>query len=535
MTIARWNPPTAVSRQEQFILKRLQRTRKLFAFLRRHRHELFDDAFQQELASMYRDTGAGKDAKPPALMAMALLLQGYLGTSDAEAVELTLMDLRWQMVLDRLGATEPAFCQGALQSFRERLIAADLDRRLLERTLELAKKTGSFDPKKLPKTLRIAIDSSPLEGAGRVEDTFNLLGHAARKVVECVAQLLELSVEQVCRRAGIPVLMVSSIKKGLDTDWSDPQAKQDALQELLSQLDSLKAWLSKRPETLNEPELKKHIAVLEQIAAQDLEPDPDTPKGKRRLRIRKGVAPDRRVSVEDGDMRHGRKSKTKAFNGYKRHVASVLDVPLIMACAVTPANKPEQEAAEPLRDDIARQGHVIGELHIDRGYINAPLVDQVLERSGKVLCKPWRHQNKRGQLFSKTDFHIDLRQLTITCPAGETEVFEPGTLVEFDPDVCDACPLRNRCTLSSVGHGRTVTINDNESLQRDLRVLQHTSTGRQKLRQRVGVEHRLAHISQRQGRRARYLGLRKNLFDLRRAATVQNLETIQREQLKQAA
>ena len=206
-----------------------------------------------------------------------------------------------------------------------------------------------------------------------------------------------------------------------------------------------------------------------------------------------------------------------------------------MACAVAPANKPEQEAAEPLRDDITRQGHVIGELHIDRGYINAPLVDQVLERSGKVLCKPWRHQNKRGQLFSKTDFHIDLRQLTITCPAGETEVFEPGTLVEFDPDVCDACPLRNRCTLSSVGHGRTVTINDNESLQRDLRVLQHTSTGRQKLRQRVGVEHRLAHISQRQGRRARYLGLRKNLFDLRRAATVQNLETIQREQLKQAA
>jgi len=45
----------------------------------------------------------------------------------------------------------------------------------------------------------------------------------------------------------------------------------------------------------------------------------------------------------------------------------------------------------------------------------------------------------------------------------------------------------------------------------------------------------LAHISQRQGRRARYLGLRKNLFDLRRAAAIQNLETIQREQLQQAA
>jgi hypothetical protein len=60
-----------------------------------------------------------------------------------------------------------------LQEFRERLIAADLDRRVLERTVELATRTKAFDPRKLPKTLRVAIDSSPLEGAGRVEDTYN--------------------------------------------------------------------------------------------------------------------------------------------------------------------------------------------------------------------------------------------------------------------------------------------------------------------------------------------------------------------------
>jgi hypothetical protein len=36
---------------------------------------------------------------------MIVLLQSYQGVSDAEAVELTVVDLRWQMVLDRLGAT----------------------------------------------------------------------------------------------------------------------------------------------------------------------------------------------------------------------------------------------------------------------------------------------------------------------------------------------------------------------------------------------------------------------------------------------
>ena len=86
MTITRWTPPVAPTRQEQFLLKRLGRVRKLLGFLRLHRHELFDDAFQTELASMYRTTGAGKDARPPAMMALAMLVQGYLGMSDAVVV-----------------------------------------------------------------------------------------------------------------------------------------------------------------------------------------------------------------------------------------------------------------------------------------------------------------------------------------------------------------------------------------------------------------------------------------------------------------
>src|SRR5437667_7469707 len=205
MTIARWTPPVAPTRQEQFLLKRLGRVRKLLGFLRLHRHELFDDAFQEELASMYRTTGAGKDARPPAMMAMAMLVQGYLGMSDAEMIELTVVDLRVQMVLGFLGAEQPAFSQGALQEFRERLIGADLDRRVLERTVELAKRTQAFDHRQRPKTMRVAIDSSPLEGAGRVEDTYNLLAHAARNVVGCAARLLGWPDEKVCHAAGNPL------------------------------------------------------------------------------------------------------------------------------------------------------------------------------------------------------------------------------------------------------------------------------------------------------------------------------------------
>ncbi|WP_242393889.1 hypothetical protein [Anaeromyxobacter oryzisoli] len=52
----RWHPKHEATRQEQFILKRLEKKRKLFGFLRTHRHEIFDDKFQAELESMYRGT-----------------------------------------------------------------------------------------------------------------------------------------------------------------------------------------------------------------------------------------------------------------------------------------------------------------------------------------------------------------------------------------------------------------------------------------------------------------------------------------------
>jgi hypothetical protein len=521
MAIPRWTPPQEPTRQEQFLLKRLERNRKLFGFLRLHRHALFDEGFQDELEAMYRDTGAGLEPNPPAMMAMVLLLQSYTGASDADAVELSIVDLRWQMVLDCLGASAPAFAQGALVAFRRRLIRHDMDRRLLERTRELAHRTKGFDPHKLPKTLRVAVDSAPLEGAGRVEDTVNLLGHAARKVVACVALLRGWDKERVCREAGIPVLLESSIKAGLDVQWSDRAEKRRALELLVGQLDSLEAWLMRTlPEELQQPPLRETVALLRQLRDQDLEPDPG---GSGKTRIRRGTAKDRRVSIEDPDMRHGRKTKTKRFNGYKRHLALDLDEGLILACAVLPANRPEGDAVPDLRDDMARQALAVDELYIDRGYINSVLVGDVLTRRGDVICRPWVARN--GGRFTKTDFRLNLRDRTVTCPAGHTQPFTPGHTVEFNRELCGCCLLRPRCTTTR-DQGRSLQMADDELLQEHLRRAAATPTGRTRLRRRTPIEHRLSHVVHRQGRRARYRGQRKNLFDLRRASAVVNLEAI---------
>lgn len=523
VTIPRWKPPVVQTKQEKILLKRCRNRRKLFAFLREHRHEIFDEAAQEELEGMYRNSGAGKDPIAPAQMAMALILQGYLGVSDGDAVELTIVDLRWQMVLGRLGATEPAFSQGALFGFPERLIANDMDRRLLERTARIARTSKGFDAKKLPKTLRIAIDSSPLEGAGRVEDTINLIGHAARNVARCVAELLDVEFETLCKKAGIPLLLEKSVKKALDRDWSDEALKAEAIDILARQVLSLERWVDKNlPDEVNQPPLDTLLRVLRELMGQDLEPDPDG-KG---FHVPDGVAKDRRISVEDAEMRHGRKSKSKRIDGYKRHVATDLDSQAILACEITPANRPEVEALPGLKYDIGAQSIRFREVHIDRGYISSPVVDEIEDDGGEVICKPWKARN--GELFTKEDFLLNLRSKTITCPAGNTVAFDYGQSVEFAASDCDRCRLRQTCTTARRGKGRTVNIAENERLQKRMRELSQTKSGRQKFRERVPVEHRLAHIGQRQGRRARYLGRRKNLYDLRRAAVIQNLETAQR-------
>ncbi len=71
---------------------------------------------------------------------------------------------------------------------------------------------------------------------------------------------------------------------------------------------------------------------------------------------------------------------------------------------------------------------------------------------------------------------------------------------------------------------------DDERLQKRLRSRLQSRTGRAQLRERVGVEHCLAHLANRQGPKARYRGTRRNLFDLRRIAVVQNLEVAARYQ-----
>lgn len=542
----RWQPPVALSATERVIVTRIKRA-KLFVFLRLWRHELFDPAFQDELGAVYADRPKGQPPVPPAQLALATILQAYTGASDDEVIEATLMDRRWQLVLDCHDAPTPPFSKGTLVGFRHRLIAHDLDRRLVERTVEVAERVGRTPAASgpgdgggggraggaasgfSPRALRAALDSSPLWGAGRVEDTYNLLGHALRKALAVVARQSERSLGEVATAAGAPLLGGPSLKAALDLDWNDPTARAQALGQVLAALDAVEGYLATQPlPVVAAPapaQVHASLVTAQQVRAQDVEwmASPDAAAVAVPV-LRQGVARDRRISVEDEAMRHGRKSKTQRVDGYKRHVLHDLDRAVVRAVALTPANVPEAQATDALVADVARQDVTLQELHIDRAYLSSTLVRERLPEL-TIFCKAWPVRGV-GDRFAKTAFHLDWDSHTLRCPNDVVVPFAPGGTVHFPAQTCATCPLQAQCTTSP--HGRSVAIHPDEHLLGELRQRQQTPTGRAQLRERVAVEHTLAHVGHWQGDRARYRGTRKNLFDLRRCAVVQNLHAIAR-------
>ena len=510
-----WRPPAEPSPAELAVIKAVRRA-KLFVFLRLHRHELFDEQFQAELAQAYVDSPKGQPPVPPAELALATILQAYTGVSDDEVIEATVMDRRWQLVLDCLSAEEPPFSKGTLVGFRKRLIEKNLDRRLIERTVELAARTGGFGAR----ALRAALDSSPLWGAGRVEDTLNLMGHALRKALGVIAVLQgrgqAAGTAIVAAQAGVPQLAATSLKAALDADWDDLAARDHALAEVLGLLDRVDAFVAGQA---GDQAAAAVVATSRQVRDQDIELAGPAPA------LRRGVAKDRLISVGDAEMRHGRKSRSVLFDGYKRHVIRDLDTGLVPAVGITPANAPEASVAGDITADLEAAGWHLSELHIDRAYLSSALVrDRGPDLA--IFCKAWRVRNASGR-FAKDQFTLDFAAGQLTCPAGVSMPFEPGRTVRFPAGICAACPLQARCTASS--HGRSVSIHPDEALLAELRRRQQTPDGRAKLRERVAVEHALAHVGHWQGRRARYRGTRKNLFDLRRVAVVHNLHVIARQ------
>jgi len=514
-----WNPPIPLSRREERLCEKLRKHRRFFRFLRLHRHTLFAGGFEEQLIALYSDSPRGTPPLPPALLTLVILLQSFTGSSDDDAVQLAETDLRWQMVLDCVGAEDAPFRKTTLVDFRKRLVGAGFGSELLRRTADLARRSGDFDPKKVT-VLRVAVDSLPLEGVGRVEDTLNLLARALRLLVAALAASLLVKPEQICAQAGLRILSATSPKAGLDRDWDETGSMDAALTDLMEEVERLRRWVhTQHPDALRMRTVAAAEEQLKKLVAQDTEPCASG--GHRVIQM---VAEDRQLSLFDPEMRHGRKSKTERIDGYKTYLALDLDTEVTLAAGVLPANVPEKDGADKLKPHVTAQGEVV-QLQIDRAFIASAWAQELAtEDVTKVICRA-PHPAERD-LYSKSDFDIDLDRATVSCPAGQTVPIEhvgERRRALFPRGVCRACPERLACQGEKNPPGRTVNILPHEALMQRSAEQAKTPEGRARLRERVKVEHANARHAQRNHGRARYVGVAKNDFDAARIAAANNL------------
>jgi hypothetical protein len=396
--------------------------------------------------------------------------------------------------------------------FRARLVLHDAERAVFDKTIERAVEAGVLKGK-----VTAIIDSSPVAGAGAVADTYELVRGFIAKTARAAGPLDAALASRVKPLCGAKP----------DIDWDDPEARRDHLGELVAVGRALLAAVKGS----EDPAVTEPAALLAQVVAQDIEEDPDDPTDPR-PRIRRGVAPDRIVSHSDPEMRHGRKSASRRFDGHKMHVLTDERSELVLAVDVGAGNGADAEAAVPLIEAAAAiEGVEVKTVLADMAYSDGDTRVAVESAGAEVVAKvpPVRNSGR----FPKTDFVIEPKAGAVSCPAGvrttdarpaRDHKGRPATLFVFPEATCAACPLRDRC-VGGAGP-RTVIVGPHEARMAKARAAQQDPAVKALLRRRAKVERKIAHLQQLGMRQARYRGRRKTLLQATLAAIVANVNRI---------
>jgi len=478
----------------------------------------------EDFAGLYRED-FGRPSVPPSQLCIALLLQSHDGVSDEEAIERSAYDLRWKVALG-LDLEEKLCAKSTLQLFRAKLIINESFESLFERSVSACRQAGLLGRRKLS----VAIDTTPVLGRGAVKDTYNLVSDAIRRVVVEACRLKGWERSEVVAEEGLGRHFSSSFKGSVDVDWSDGESRRALVGQLVS--DARVAFLlasralrgfSKKAEPTQELRAAKHL--LNDLLVQDIEEAPSDGKGPE---IRHGTARDRTISTTDPEMRHGHKSHSKGFDGYKASVVTEAKSGVILATDVRAGNVADGEGAPELVAEAAeRAGGELKEVLGDTAYGGTETREgfEALGADAIVKVPP----GARKGMFGQADFRIDEKRGLVRCPAGNRSIRrnrikgeDPGWRYVFSRRDCNPCPLRDRCTKSEKA-ARFVQVTAKTEKLRPLRRRQKTKGFRKRYRARVVVEHRIGRLVQLGIRNARYFGSAKVSFQVAMAAAVANL------------
>ncbi len=366
---------------------------------------LFKD---DDLAGMYT-LDNGRPSLPPSLMCGVTLLRFYDDVSDGEAVERLKFDLRWKVAL-ALPLDYPGFDPSSLSVFRKRLVEHGKERYAFDRFIEVGREAGLIPPK-----VTLLVDTVAAKGAGAVQDTYTLLGKGIRRLLKAMGYELPGKRQGLGGRAKELVASYLDRDRKAAIDWSDPAQRAEQLKVLVRDAQSA---LEMALEQVDEEGVREAGWLLTKILGDDTELDEQG-----NVQIAQGTAPDRIVSVTDPEMRHGRKSASRRFDGFKVSVATEADSELIMDMADMPASEGDGKELLPTVERVEEHAHVrVGRVIGDGAYPSGENLAGCADHPGHPveLVSPLEHglratrytgKEKRGLQRLWTGAAVNLKRL----------------------------------------------------------------------------------------------------------------------------
>ena len=461
--------------------------------------QLFSD---DDLEEMYCSDN-GRPSLPPSLMSGVLLLQLFEDVSDGEAVALTKYDLRWKVGLD-LPLDFAGFDPSSLSVFRKRLIENGRERYAFDRLVEVGREAGF-----IPDKVTLLTDTTWVKGAGAVQDTYTLIRKGMRKLLQALGyhvpgrrRGLSKQVRQVVER------YVNGDRKA-EIDWSDRQARAAQLKVLV---DDAETVLGLAAERADDAEVRTIGWLLTKILGDDLVTDEEG-----HPQIGEGTASDRIISMTDPEMRHGRKSGARRFDGFKSSVSTELTSGLILDIANVPAPGSDGAQLMPTIERVEAQAGVTVERVIgDGAYGSGDNRAACADYAGHAIDLVSPISQAHDPEVDKSAFQIDLEAQRAICPQGCTATGKgrkdkrgrPILTFTFARSDCEACPLFSRC-VRSASAGRTVRTHAHETHLQQARQRQGTEEFKALYRLRGCVEGKIAELVGHGLRETRYLGEQK--------------------------
>ena len=409
------------------------------------------------LGTLYDDTlfadlfpKRGQAAQAPWQLALVTLLQFAENLSDRQAADAVRSRIDWKYLLG-LELTDPGFDFSVLSEFRQRLVAANAEERLLNHLLVCCQNQQWLKAGGKQRT-----DSTQVLARVRDMNRLECVGETMRFTLNSLAALLpdwlasQLPPEWAARYGSRveeyrlphtkPARVAYAQQVGQDGLWLLEQIERDEQAARLWQLPAI--------DILRRVWIQQFRLVDDQLVWR-VENQDELPPSAQLI-----------SSPYDIEARFSRK-RTTTWVGYKVHLSETCEADqphLITQVATTVSTEGDSTTLPQIQQALADRLLLPSQQLVDTAYVSAELLVQSQQLHQVELVGPARKDQKwqalAGQGYAAADFHVDWDAQQATCPQGHPsqswlktlEKGQPRVFIKFSRKHYGPCPVRAQCT-----------------------------------------------------------------------------------------